>query len=132
MQHFSRFLLVAFLCWLVPFAVSLPFFSQTGALLINFWLFKSIMVVLLIVTALLSMRWFYRQAGVSAAGAGQWLLMGFGVLLINVALDALTILQWNPMSWAAYGRQIAWAYLLLIPLSLLSGARHQAKRLERG
>ena len=131
MQQFSRFLLVAFLCWLVPFAVSLPFFSSTGELLINFWLFKSIMVVLLIVTAFLSLRWFYRKASGAVAGVGQRISIGVGVLLLNVALDALTILQWTPMAWDVYGRQIAWLYLLFIPLSLLSGMRQQAEPLER-
>ena len=121
MNKLGKFLLVAFLCWLAPFVVSLLFFSREGTLLINFWLFKAIMVTVLGVTAFISLRWFYRRAALPATRPLPCTLIGVGILIINVVLDSLTILQFNPMPVAAYGSQIAAVYLLFIPLSLWMG-----------
>jgi hypothetical protein len=121
MNNLGKFLLVAFLCWLAPFVVSLPFFSREGQLLINFWLFKALMVTVLVITAFIALRWFYRRAALPATRPLPFALIGVGILLINVVLDRLTILQFNPMTVAEYGSQIAAVYLLFIPLSLWLG-----------
>jgi hypothetical protein len=101
--------------------VSLPFFSPEGTLLINFWLFKALMVTVLVITAFIALRWFYRRAALPATRSLPFALIGVGILLINVVLDRLTILQFNPMTVAEYGSQIAAVYLLFIPLSLWLG-----------
>lgn len=126
MFNIPKFLLVAFLCWLVPFVVSLPFFGTDGQLLTNFWLFKALMVVVLSVTAFLSLRWFYRRSNV-AASPSQALLIGEGILLINVALDSVTILQFNPMPLLSYGSQIGLVYLLFMPISLLTARTNKGE-----
>jgi len=118
MFNIPKFLLVAFLCWLVPFVVSLPFFGPDGQLLINFWLFKALMVVVLSLTAFLALRWFYYRTNL-AVSPSQALLIGVGILLINVALDSVTILQLNPMPLVSYSSQIGLVYLLFMPISLL-------------
>ncbi len=121
MEILYKFLLVAFLCWLVPFVVSLPFFSPEGQLLINFWFFKAIMVSFLILTTFLLLRWFYRRTALPTTNSAPLTLIGIGILVINILLDSISILQLKPMPLAAYTSEIAWIYLLFIPLSLLTG-----------
>lgn len=126
MFNIPKFLLVAFLCWLVPFVVSLPIFGPDGQLLINFWLFKALMVVVLSLTAFLSLRWFYRRASLTASPS-QALLIGVGILFSNVALDSVTILQLNPLPLVSYGSQIGLVYLLFIPISLLTARTNKGE-----
>jgi membrane protease YdiL (CAAX protease family) len=121
MNNLGKFLLVAFLCWLAPFVVSLPFFSPEGTLLINFWLFKALMVTVLFITAFIALRWFYRRAELPATRPLPYALIGVGILLINVVMDMLTILQFYPMTVSEYDNKIAAVYLLFIPLSLWVG-----------
>lgn len=45
MKKNLKIILFGFLAWLIPFVLSIFFYSKTGKLLINLDLFKSIMVV---------------------------------------------------------------------------------------
>jgi len=55
----GRRILAGFLTWLVPFLVSVPFYAGNGKLLIDFALFKSLMVITGSVTAGILIVWFF-------------------------------------------------------------------------
>ena len=59
----SRRLIAALLSWLVPFLIAVPFYGKNGNLLIDLWLFKSIMIVVATITAaILMVRFFLEQS----------------------------------------------------------------------
>lgn len=104
--------------WLVPFAVSIVFFDQSGQLTIPQPLFKSIMVVV-------------------GGGVGTWLLLqafsqfkpsarsGFLIgclwLAINWTLDIAILVPMGKMTIAGYFSDIGLRYLLLPVIATAMG-----------
>jgi glucan phosphoethanolaminetransferase (alkaline phosphatase superfamily) len=121
-----RFLIVAFLIWLIPFLVSLPFFNRDGQLQTNFWLFKGVMGLVLssssfILFRWLAWRWSPRPRPVTMA------LLGLAAAAISVALDAVTVIPLAQMGLSDYIVQIVSLYLLIIGMSVAAGM-HQNER----
>ena len=106
----ARTSLIGFASWLIPFAISIPFFDHTGQLLIAQPLFKSIMVVVGggTATALLVMA--FRHV-VPTARSG--LALGCYWLLINLALDIAILVPMGKMTIAGYLADIGLRYLLI-------------------
>lgn len=121
MNTVLRFLLLSFLTWLVPFVISFPFFNREGQLVVNFWLFKAVMVGVLSISAFYLFRWFYRSTALSNRGWATCALIGLGAVAINIALDRLTVIPFTNMTSAQYAVQIASLYLFIIAISLYTG-----------
>ncbi len=61
MHSIKHALVYGFLVWLVPFATAIPFYSRDGELVIDVFLFKSIMIVVgSLIGAFLLVRYFRR------------------------------------------------------------------------
>lgn len=125
MRTTLRFLLLAILIWLIPFALSIPFFGADGQLAINFWLFKLIMFVVLTLTCFFLYRWFYKSALLPNRDWRILALIGVGVLIINVLLDSITVIPLGQMTAAEYVTQIGVVYLMMVASSIYVGAQQQ-------
>lgn len=117
------FLLVSLLIWLIPFLAGFPFFDRTGKLLVNFWLFKSVMVIVLLISSYVLLNWFYGNNLNVAYTLPMFLLIGFGVAVINIALDFLTVVPLNKLTIPQYFMQIGWVYVLIVAMSIFVGNR---------
>ena len=109
--HTALLLLFGFLSWLIPFLASIPFYSMQGGLLVDVFLFKSIMIVVgslvgtvLMVVLFLRIHESYLREGI---------LIGFSWLLINWVLDALVLVPMSGMNAATYFSQIGIRYLVI-------------------
>jgi hypothetical protein len=109
-----RFLLISFLLWLVPFVCSFPFFTRQGTLTINFWLFKGLMTLVLVVCAFVLFRWFYGSTPLPDGNWPLYALVGLGAVLINIGLDTQTVMRFTAISWGQYAAQVGSIYLLVI------------------
>lgn len=115
----GRLLLYGALTWLVPLLVAVPFYSPGGGLLVDVFLFKSVMIVVGGITgALLLVRWFegvrsdYLREGMTVGGV--WLVM-------NWALDLEVLVPASGMDVATYFGQIGLRYLLIPTMAIAIG-----------
>lgn len=117
-----RFGVVSFGVWLVPFVVSLPFFNREGQLITGFWLFKAIMALVLVSSALVLFRWFYRST-VRNQNWATFVLFGFGAAAINIILDSFTIIPLTNTPPARYMVETASFYTAIVVASVYAGVR---------
>jgi hypothetical protein len=109
--HTVLLLLFGFLSWLIPFLVSIPFYSMQGVLLVDVFLFKSIMIVVgsLVGTVLMVVLFLRLREGYLREG----ILIGFSWLVINWVMDSLVLLPMSGMDAATYFSQIGIRYLVI-------------------
>ena len=109
--HIALLLLFGFLSWLIPFLVSIPFYSLQGVLLVDVFLFKSIMIVVgaLVGTILMVVLFLRTREGYLREG----ILIGFSWLVINWVMDGLVLLPMSGMDVATYFSQIGTRYLVI-------------------
>ena len=81
--------LLGFFTWLVPFVVSLPFFSADGELIIDIFLFKTIMIVVLGGFGTMMLVRFMRPIQQDFVKAG--LTAGLVWFAINIVLDLIVL-----------------------------------------
>jgi hypothetical protein len=119
MRDSVRILLYGVLTWLVPFLFSIPFYSSTGALLIDQQLFKSIMIIIgsltgavLIVQVFRNTNWNYQTTGY---------ISGFTWLVINWGLDLLILVPMSGLDLPSYVAQIGLRYLLIPVMTIMAG-----------
>ncbi|WP_067047748.1 hypothetical protein [Methanofollis ethanolicus] len=115
----GRLLLYGALTWLVPLLVAIPFYGPGGGLLVDVFLFKSVMIVVGGVTgALLLVHWF---DGVQARHLGEGVTVGGVWLAMNWALDLLVLVPVSGMDIATYFGQIGLRYLLIPTMAIAIG-----------
>ncbi len=108
----ARPLLFGLLIWMVPFVTAFPFYSQTGELSIDVFLFKSIMFLTLVLTSsFLSVIHFKKT---KSSGAKANLIAGLVWLLILIPIAE--------MNTSDYLQQIGMRYLV-VPIIMISMGR---------
>lgn len=115
---YARAFLSGIVTWLVPFIVSLFFYTENG-LIIDIFLFKSVMIVTGSLTGALMMIWFFKHETGDYLRSG--VLFGLFVLVINWILDIIvlcTILGENPVSWFT---GVGIRYLIIPVMSITTG-----------
>lgn len=114
-----RLLLLGFLIWLVPFITSFAFFDRTGKPMINYDLFKSIMIVISsLVGSYAIIRYFKNISGNFAKEA--W-IAGAVWLVMNLALDLIILVPFANMPYAEYFSSIGLRYLQIPIICLMAG-----------
>jgi hypothetical protein len=107
----GRRIVTGLLSWLVPFLVSIPFYSGAGVLLVDVSLFKSVMVVAGSVTAGALLVWYFRQ--VSSGYARESVILGVFLLAVNYFLDLIVLVGLLHMPFWDYVTRISFSYLLI-------------------
>ncbi|ABO35391.1 conserved hypothetical protein [Methanococcus maripaludis C5] len=107
------------LTWLVPFLLSFLFYSESEGLLIDIFLFKSIMIVIsgLIGVNLLIM--YFKDVKKDYLIEG--IFVGVSWLIINLILDILILIPMSGMSFLDYFSQIRLRYLIIPTISISMG-----------
>jgi uncharacterized membrane protein YpjA len=119
MKKLLKVLLLGFLTWLVPFVFSCLFFSKEGQLLIDMFLFKTIMIVLFsFLGALLLIRYF---KGITGDYLKEGIIVGVAWLMINWILDFVVLIPIARMGVVTYFTQIGLRYLMIPTMSIAMG-----------
>jgi hypothetical protein len=121
---FFHFLLVSFLIWLIPFLASFPFFGRNGKLTVNFWVFKTTMIIVLAATTYFLFQWFYVTNLISNESFSLLVWIGIGVAIISILFDIFTVIPFNKLTLANYVAQIAWLYIIIVIISVFVGSQH--------
>ncbi len=117
MNNKVKLVLFGITTWLVPFVASIFFFdSQTHKLLIDWYLFHSIMIVLgSSVAAFLLVKYF---EGVDTDFVKQGITVGAVWLLINWALDIAILIPMMSIDIPGYFMQIGLGYVVAPAMSI--------------
>jgi hypothetical protein len=120
-----RLALLGALSWLIPFVAAIPFFDNTGVLVIEQTLFKSLMVVIggASGVALLALA-FRRTPPTLASGT----VVGAYWMAINLVLDAVVLLPMSGMTVSLYLSDIGLRYLLPIMGAAMGAVANRAAR----
>ncbi|PKL63331.1 MAG: hypothetical protein CVV31_00595 [Methanomicrobiales archaeon HGW-Methanomicrobiales-2] len=100
-----------FLTWLLPFLLSIPFYSQEGEPLYDIFLIKSVLLVFSAALGTFLILVFFK--GVHDHFIREGALLGGVWLLINWALDAVVLLPLSGMDAGTYMAQIGLRYLTI-------------------
>jgi hypothetical protein len=112
-------LLLGFLSWLIPFAVSLVFFKPGGELVVPYATFKStIMVVGTISGCYLLYRYFKL---VDRNFIGNGFIVGISWFSINIIFDALILVPIMETTFADYFLSIGLTYIAIPTISIAMG-----------
>ena len=89
MNKTLRNILYGFLAWLIPFVTAFFFYSKEGGLVIDIFLFKTIMIVVgAIVGAFLLVSYFKR---IRANYLMEGIIVGLTWFIINILLDIFVL-----------------------------------------
>ena len=100
------------LTWIIPFVSSFPFFSmEKQELLIDVFLFKTIMIVLSMVVGTYFLVNVFKSIKRDFVRVG--IITGASWFLINLALDMAILIPMSGMSYKDYFYQIGLRYLVV-------------------
>lgn len=120
MMHFIvKIILYGILVWLVPFVIAIPFYSPDGMLLVDEYLFKTVMILsgggtgaILLVLLFREIKQDYVKKGV---------IIGLVWLVINWLLDIGILLPLSGMDISTYLNQIGLRYFMIPIMSIMAG-----------
>ncbi|MFA7199339.1 MAG: hypothetical protein WC093_08590 [Methanoculleus sp.] len=104
------------LTWLLPFLISVPFYSAEGEPLYDIFLIKSVLLVFSAALGTLLILIYLR--GIRDNFVRETALLGGVWLLINWALDAVILLPLSGMDAGTYMAQVGLRYLI-IPITAI-------------
>ncbi|MDD1690126.1 MAG: hypothetical protein LUQ66_05650 [Methanoregula sp.] len=113
-----RRLIGAFLTWLVPFVIAIPFYGPNG-LLIDQQLFKSLMIVVGSITAAILIVWCFRP--IETSYTREAIITGITWLLANWILDLIVLVGLLGMTMPDYATQIGLRYLVIPAMVIAVG-----------
>jgi hypothetical protein len=112
-------LLLGFLSWLIPFAVSFLFYKPGGELVVPYATFKStIMIVGVISGCYLLLRYF---KWVKSDFIKNGIIVGISWFAINIVLDAIILIPMMKISFGEYFMSIGLSYIAIPAISIAMG-----------
>ena len=115
-----RNILYGFLAWLIPFVTAFFFYSKEGGLVIDIFLFKTIMIVVgAIIGAFLLVSYFKK---INNSYLREGIIVGLAWFSINILLDLLVLVPMSEMALTDYFAQIGLRYLVMPVMSIMVGA----------
>ena len=126
MNKTLRNILYGFLAWLIPFVSAFFFYSKEGGLVIDIFLFKTIMIVVgALVGAFLLVSYFKK---IRANYLMEGIIVGLTWFIINILLDIFVLIPMSEMSLPSYFTEIGLRYLVMPVMSIMVGAALENKK----
>ena len=113
----ARLVIPGLIMWIVPFILGVFFYDSEGNLAIDIFLFKSIMILTLVILA--SLLSIYHLKKSDDNSTSKSIMTGLVWLFIPILLDVLVLIPIAEMSTVDYIQQIGLRYLI-IPVILIS------------
>ncbi|PJA89919.1 MAG: hypothetical protein CO137_01690 [Candidatus Magasanikbacteria bacterium CG_4_9_14_3_um_filter_32_9] len=118
-KKIGKLILFGFFVWLIPFTISILFFNKNGELLIDVFLFKSIMIVIGTFTGACILVWYFKKVKINFLKTS--IVVGLVWFLISIVLDLIVLLPMSGMSVGSYFSEIGIRYLSLPILAITVG-----------
>ncbi len=116
---FSKNLVLGFLCWLFPFAISFLFYEPGGTLLVSYATFKSIITVVGVITGCYLLFRYFNSIKTDFITNG--IIVGFSWFAINILLDCLVLIPMMKISFTDYFMSIGLCYIAIPVISITFG-----------
>lgn len=120
MHSWKKALFYGLLTWLIPFAIAIPFYSKGGALVIDIFLFKSIMIIVGSLVGLPLIVSYFKR--VNKAFLREGILIGSIWLVMNWVFDFIFFVLVTKMDIGTYFVQVGIRYLTIPIYSIAIGA----------
>lgn len=91
-----RSILYGFLAWLIPFVAAFFFYLKEGGLVIDIFLFKSIMIIVGAISGAFLLVFYFKR--IHANYLMEGIIVGFTWFAINILLDLLVLILMSEMS----------------------------------
>lgn len=124
-KHFRNFL-YGFLAWLIPFVVSIFFYTKEGGLRIDIIFFKTIMIVVGSITGAILLISYFKK--INASYLKEGIYVGITWFVINILLDLLVLIPMSGMAISDYFLQIGLRYLIMPVMSIMVGVALENKK----
>lgn len=129
MQKYIRLFGFGFLSWLVPFVASIFFYTKEGTLLVDVFLFKSIMIVVGSLSASVLFVLYFKH--LSSRFLKESVMLGITWFGINLLLDIVILLPMAKLNFADYFAQIGMRYLVIPVFAFTIGMLLETKQSSR-
>jgi len=113
-----KVVLFGVLLWLIPFGMSFLFYKE-GQLMIDIYLFKSIMILIGSVTGATLLVLHFKTIEKNYLNEG--IIVGLVWFAINIILDLVILVPMSGMSISTYFAQIGLRYLIIPTMSIAIG-----------
>lgn len=117
MKKVFKILLYGFIVWLIPVIISFFFYSGLGTLLIDIFLFNSIIITVTSFSAAYLLVSYFKK--ISANYLKEGLIVGCVWLALHILLDLIVAM---PFSIPDYFTQIGFRYFIIPAMSIAMGA----------
>ncbi len=118
MRKHLKNVLYGFLAWLIPFVISIFFYDKNG-LMVDIFLFKSIMIVVGSISGAFLLISYFKK--INTAYLKEGIIVGIVWFGINILMDLLILLPMSKMSITDYFTQIGIRYLVMPAMSIAVG-----------
>lgn len=119
MNKYLKMVIFGFLVWLVPFLASLLFYNSSGKLIIDVFLFKSIMIVVGSVTGAVLLILYFKKIHNNYFNEG--IVLGLSWFAINILMDLLVIVIILGMPVGDYFTRIGISYIVIPVMAITVG-----------
>jgi hypothetical protein len=119
MKKIVRLFLLGLITWLVPFVAAFFFMDRNGALSVDIFLFKTIMIIVGAITGAFAIAIYFKK--VNSGYLKQGIVVGLSWLAMNIVLDLLILIPMSKMSYPDYFMQIGLRYTVLAIFCILIG-----------
>jgi len=113
------------LTWLIPFIASVPFYTKEGVLLVDMFLFKTVMILVGSVTAASLLTLYLKKIDTGYLKEG--VVVGWSWFVINIVLDLSILIPMSKMTYGDYFIRIGLRYLAIPVMSIMAGILLQEK-----
>jgi len=120
MNKYLKNVLYGFLTWLIPFMASFFFFSRNGELMIDKFLFKSIMIVVGAISAAILLVAYFKSIKTNFLKEGM--IIGATWFAINILLDLVVLIPMSGMAIPDYFTEIGIRYIVIPVMCISIGA----------
>lgn len=110
---------LGFLSWLIPFAVSFFCYTPEGQPILEYSLFKSIMIVSGAISGSYLLYLFFKAVSKNFILTG--FIVGFSWLAMNIILDSIILIPMMQVSFMTYFISIGLGYLSIPAISISMG-----------
>ncbi len=116
---FVKNILLGFLSWLIPFAVSFLFYKPGGELVVPYATFKSAIMVVGVITGCYLLYRYFNYADNDFIGNG--VVVGLSWFAINIILDTIILIPIMKTSFIEYFMSIGLSYISIPVISITMG-----------
>jgi uncharacterized membrane protein YpjA len=112
-------ILLGFLSWLIPFAVSFLFYKPGGELIVAYATFKSVILIVGTISGCYLLFRYFKLVDQHFISNG--IIVGLSWFAINILLDAIILMPIMKSTFAAYFMSIGMGYVAIPVISIAMG-----------